>query len=88
MPDEQLELDLEVFDISRVKGATAKWPKPNKRVRAEEISHPGIIPDLREGPFQPIDGWRDDGGDSAGGWTDDELKSLRDDEEIGYEGER
>lgn len=67
MPDEQLNLD-EVFDISRVKGATAKWPKARKEARSEP-DHPATIPDLREGPFEPLDGWRDD-------------------EEIGYEGER
>lgn len=82
MPDEKPTL-VEVFDLSRVKGATAKWPKENKRVRSEEISHPPTTIDLHEGPFEPLEGW----GDNSEGWTDDELKSLRDDE-IDYEGER
>lgn len=46
MPDEQLELPLEVFDRK------IKWPKGNDKMRAEELSHPGIIPDTPDGPFK------------------------------------
>ena len=58
----------EAFDISKVKGATAKWPKARKEPRLD-VDHPPSIPETRDGPFQPVEGWKDD-------------------EEIGYEGER
>lgn len=33
-------------DVSReVFDRKVEWPKPNKRVRAEELSHPAEIPD-------------------------------------------
>jgi len=68
MADEIREELKEKFDLSKVKGATAKWPRARKQPRLE-VDHPPAIPETREGPFQPIDGWKDD-------------------EEIGYEGER
>lgn len=77
MADEQPVL-VEVFDISRVKGARAKWPKENKKVHSDEISHPPTTLDLHDGPFEPLDGWKDE----AEGWTDAELASLRDDVDV------
>jgi hypothetical protein len=59
MPDKAREELAEVFDISRVKGATAKWPRARKQPPLE-ATHPSTIPDTRSGPFEPLDGWRDD----------------------------
>ncbi len=47
MPDEQLELPLEVFDRK------IKWPRARKEARMEP-DHPAEIPDTPEGPFK---GW-------------------------------
>lgn len=80
MPDEQLELPLEVFDRK------IKWPRARKEARSEP-DHPATIPDTPDGPFK--DWIKEKFEDKPVGWTDDELGSLRDNnEEIGYEGER
>lgn len=91
MPD----IPKEVFDRD------IEWPKPNERIRAEEISHPGIIPDTPDGPFKD---WVKEKVQDA---EPSEESSFRvaspdqtseqsefggdvgvHDEEIGYEGER
>jgi hypothetical protein len=59
MAKERQEILEEVFDISRVKGATAKWPKARKEPPIER-THPETTPDLRSGPFEPLDGWQDE----------------------------
>ena len=59
MANERQEILEEVFDISRVKGSTAKWPKARKEPRLEP-DHMATIPDVHDGPFEPLEGWLDD----------------------------
>ena len=88
MPNEYgLDEELETFDISRVRGATAHWPRENKKVRAEEISHPNTIPDLREGPFQPLED-RTEEKKKEDPWPSMEGAGTEEYTEIDYEGER
>lgn len=60
MANERQEILEEAFDISRVKGSTAKWPKARKEPPIER-THPDTIPDVRDGPFQPLENF--DGSD-------------------------
>jgi hypothetical protein len=60
VPDEEVREELkEIFDTSLVKGSKSKWPRARKEPPIER-THPETTPDLHSGPFEPLDGWRDD----------------------------